>query len=243
MKTTDKILKKLNDYNPGEVFSFNQLGIEPPKYLAATKALSRMVEEGKLKRASTGKYYKPNQSPFGELKPAEEELLRPYLFNNGKRIAYITGPALYNRLGLTTQVPKIIQVASRDKRITTRVGNLKVKPVKSYVDVTDENYQVLGLLDAIKDFKDIPDRNTKDALLRLRQLLKELTNTELRQLITTVLSYPPRARALTGALLEWNGVNNKLISPLAKSLNPLSAYNFGIPNKNILPVAEKWKIN
>ncbi len=210
--------------------------------MAATKALSRMVEEDKLKRAGPGKYYKSNPSPFGELKPAEEELLRPYLFNNSKRIAYITGHTLYNRLGLTTQIPTTIHVASRDKRITTKVGNLKVKPVKSYMDVTDENYQILELLDAIKDFKDIPDRDTENALLRLRQLLKELDKNKLRQLSIAVLNYPPRTRALTGILLEWIGAKNDLIRPIANSLNPLSAYNFAIP-QNILPTAAKWKIN
>lgn len=242
MKTTDKILRKIKGFDPGKVFTFKELAFDPKEYLAATKALSRMVEEDELKRASPGKYYKPNPSPFGELKPAEEELLRPYLFSDGRRIAYITGSTLYNRLGLTTQIPKTIQVASRDKRITTKVGNLKVKPVKSYVDVTDKNYQVLGLLDAIKDFKDIPDRDTKNAALRLRQLLKELNNKDLQQLSSAVLHYPPRARALTGAILEWIGIKGDLITPIANSLNPLSAYNFAI-TKKVLPTAEKWKIN
>lgn len=242
MKTTDKIWTKIRDFGLGKIFTFKELELDSKEYLAATKALSRMVEKDKLKRAGIGKYYKSNPSPFGELKPAEEELLRPYLFNNGKRIAYITGPALYNRLGLTTQVPKTIQVASRDKRITTKVGNLKVKPVKSYVDVTEENYQILGLLDAIKDFKDIPDRDTENALLRLRQLFKKLDKNELRQLSATVLNYPPRTRALAGALLEWAGAKDDLIRPIADSLNPLSAYNFAIPKK-VLPLAEKWKIS
>lgn len=242
MKVTDKIRKVMESCGPGQVIAFSDLGLLPDEFIAGTKALSRFVESGVLKRASPGKYYKPNFSPFGELKPQEEELLKTYLFADGKRIAYITGPALYNRLGLTTQIPKTIQVASRDKRITTKVGNLKVKPVKSYVDVTDNNYQVLGLLDAIKDFKEIPDRSTEYALLRLRQLLKELNNAQLEELARTSLNYPPRARALTGALLDWNGANSILTIPLVNSLNPLSAYNFAIP-KNILPVADKWKIN
>jgi hypothetical protein len=241
MKVTAKIQKAIATYTPGEVFAFNELLLVPAEYLAGLKALSRMVGAGLLKRAGTGKYYKPSLSPFGELKPAEEELLRTYIFANGKRIAYITGHTLYNRLGLSTQVPKTIQVASRDKRITTKVGNLKVKPVKSYVDVTENNYKVLGLLDAIKDFNDIPDRNTETALVRLRQLIKELSNTQLQDFVDISLEYPPRARALAGALLEWSGFG-QLTYPIAKSLNPLSIYNFAIPKK-LLPTVEKWKID
>lgn len=241
MKVTDKIENAIAAYTPGEVFKFNELGLIPDEYIAGVKAVSRMVKSGALRRASTGKYYKLNQTPFGELKPGEDELLKTYLFADGKRIAYITGPTLYNRLGLTTQIPRTVQVASRDKRIVAKVGNLKVKAVKSYVDVTDSNYQVLGLLDAIKDFKDIPDQNTETVLIRLKTLIMELSNIQQRELATLSLRYPPRARALTGALLDWNKADNKLTKPIAGTLNPLSVYNFAI-SKNLLPPADKWNI-
>src|SRR5262245_55823196 len=106
MKTTHQILNSIASLPPGEVFAFSELQLPPEKSSAGVKALGRMVESGFLRRASTGKYYKPDVTPFGELKPAEETLLRTYLFQNGRRIAYITGPSLYNQLGLTTQVTK-----------------------------------------------------------------------------------------------------------------------------------------
>jgi len=242
MKIPGKISQLIKGYNPGEVFTFSDLQLKPEESTAGIKALSRMVKDGMISRAGTGKYYKPNRTPFGDLKPAEDELLRTYLFKDGKRIAYVTGLSLYNRLGLTTQVPRTIQVASRDKRIITKIGSLKVKAVKSYVDVSDDNYRILGLLDAIKDFKDIPDRNTGNGLLRLKQLLSELSTKDLRELVKASLSYPPRARALAGALLDAIGVNSSLINPLAQSLNPLSAFNFAL-SKNVLPTADKWRVN
>jgi hypothetical protein len=98
------------------------------------------------------------------------------------------------------------------------------------------------LLDAIKDFRDIPDRSAESALVRLRQLFKELSSRDLEELAEISLKYPPRARALAGALLDWNGVNRNLTMPIENSLNPLSAYNFAI-SKSLLPVAEKWKIH
>jgi len=242
MRVANKIKKVTASRFPGEVFSFNELGLASEEYSAATKALSRLVADGWLKRSSPGKYYKPIQSPFGELKPSEEELLKPYLFEDGKRVAYITGTALYNKLGLTTQVPRIIQVASRNKRIVTQIGNIKVKSVKSYVDVTEENYLLLGLLDAIKDFKEIPDSDPKNVLLRLRQLLKELNVSNLNQLARFCMDYPPRTRALTGALLEWMGLSEAITEMLLNSLNPLSIYNINL-SPGLLPMAEKWNIS
>ncbi|MGM0644583.1 MAG: hypothetical protein ACQETC_12495, partial [Thermodesulfobacteriota bacterium] len=62
----------------------------------------------------------------------------------------------YNRMGLTTQIPKDIKVASKVKEIRTRIGNINARRVKSYVEVTNENYRMLEILDALKDFNQIP---------------------------------------------------------------------------------------
>jgi len=116
-----------------------------------------------------------------------------------------------------------------------------VKAVKSYVDVTDDNYYILEILDAIKDFKDIPDLNREAALKRLQQKINELNEDDKRKLINTSLKYPPRVRALTGALLTSLGVDARMIQPLAKSLNPLSSYNFGIKQQELSTIKE-WNI-
>lgn len=241
MQTTKKIEKAISGFRDGEVFNYEQLNLVPAEYRAAVKALGRMTKAGIVKRASTGRYYKPNKSVFGELRPGEEELLKSYLFRKGKRIAYVTGEALYNKMGLTTQVPKNIKVASRDKRVITKVGSIAVKPVKSYVDVTDDNYFILEILDAMKDFKEIPDLNRMTALKRLMQKIKELKEDDIRKLINLSLKYPPRVRALTGALLTSLGIDSKLTEPLIKSLNPLSSYNYGIKKKE-LPTINQWNI-
>lgn len=241
MQTTKKIEKAISGFREGEVFNYEQLNLVPAEYRAAVKALGRMTKAGIVKRASTGRYYKPNKSVFGELRPGEEELLKSYLFRKGKRIAYVTGEALYNKMGLTTQVPKNIKVASRDKRVITKVGSVAVKPVKSYVDVTDDNYFVLEILDAMKDFKEIPDLNRMTALKRLMQKIKELKEDDVRKLINVSLKYPPRVRALTGALLTSLGIDSKLTETLIKSLNPLSSYNYGIKKKE-LPTINQWNI-
>ncbi|RXK87291.1 DUF6088 family protein [Filimonas effusa] len=241
MTTTKKITSVIGNLREGQVFTYDQLGLKPDEYRAAVKALVRMANKGVIKRAGVGKYYLPAKTVFGELKPAEEELIKPYLFNKGKRIAYITGAALYNRLGLSTQIPKTIKVASRDRRIITKVGSVQVKPVKSYVDVTSENFHVLEILDAIKDFKDISDLNRKDALARLKHIIEGLTQKERKQLLNYALKYPPRARALTGALLMHSGWEETDLQKLCDSLNPLSEYNFGITVEE-LPEIIKWNI-
>lgn len=239
MGVAQKIRNRINRFADGETFTYEKLSIAPKDYIAAAKAIERMIDRGLIKRVSTGIFYKPQKTIFGELKPNEEEQLKPYLFENRKRIAYVTGVSLYNQLGLTTQVPSKIKIASRDKRVSISRGALKASPVKSYVDVTDKNYYLLGILDALKDFNKIPDMNKQTGIQRLTQLLKELNAKEITLLIQSALAYPPRVRAFLGALLESIKLTDKL-SQLKESLNPLSTYNYEI--EDFLSTAQNWNI-
>ena len=115
MKVAGKIERKINRMQEGTTFKYQQLSIDQSEYSAAAKAIERLIKKGMIRRVSTGVFYKPKQSAFGELRPREEELLKPYLFQDGKRIAYITGVSLYNRMGLTTQVPNTIKVKTPEE--------------------------------------------------------------------------------------------------------------------------------
>lgn len=222
----------------GAVFKYQELGIAATEYGAAAKAMERLKKKGVVDSASAGVFYKPKKTLFGTLKPSEEELIKPYLYENNQRIAYITGTALYNRMGLTTQVPQNISIASRDKRIITRIGNIQVRAVKSYVDVTDDNFTILEILDAIKDLKIIPDVDRNRAVQNLLGQLNDVSDKT--KLVKLALKYPPRVRALTGALLEQLDLK-ETAAPLGKSINPLSAYSYGI-SLEALPTRTNWNI-
>lgn len=240
MNIAKEIEEKINNIEQGNTFTYKDLAINKKEYSAATKKIERLIKKEKIKRISTGIFYKPKQSAFGELKPDEEKIITPYLFKNGKRIAYITGLLLYNKMGLTTQIPKEISIASREKRIYITKGNIKANAVKSYVEVTDENYKYLEFLDALKDWKKIPDLDKKSSIEILTNILKKFNKKQTEELLKIALSYPPRVRALLGALLEYSKKKINL-NCLEESLNPLSEYKLGV-TKDFLPTIEKWNI-
>lgn len=240
MTISKKTEDKVKNLPIGTTFTYQTLSVKADEYAATAKALERLIKKEVIKRVSTGVFYKPKQTIFGELMPREEELLKNYLFDNNKRIAYITGLSLYNKLGLTTQVPKTIKISSRDKRIFASIGNLKGKPVKSYIDVSDKNYYILEILDALKDFKQIPDMDKKSGLLLLADRIKKWEKKDKTLLIKYALKYPPRVRAILGAILE-NFITSEDVKPLKESLNPLSQYEYNIA-ETILPNAKNWNI-
>ncbi len=241
MTITSNIYKKINQLPNGKTFGYADLHIAKNDYSAAAKALSRLVEKNFIKKISKGIFYKPEQTSFGELMPDYQELLRPYLFKNGKRIAYETGTSLYNRLGLTSQIPFRIKIASIHKRINIDGKILKTQAVKSYTKVTNSNYQILGLLDAFKDIKHIPDCSITQGIHRLSAIINELTHQQQKDLIKYALLYPPRVRALLGAILENENKEVTLLIKLKESLNPLTTIQLGV-SKTELPTKNNWYI-
>jgi len=225
MNIAKKIEGQIDSIERGKTFTYKDLNIKKEEYSAAAKSIERLIKKEIIKRISTGVFYKPKKTVFGELKPDEEKIITPYLFKNGKRIAYITGE---------------ISIASNKKRIYISKGNIKAKAVKSYVEVTNENYKLLELLDALKDFKKIPDLDKKSTISILSHKISELNKKQIKELIEIALEYPPRVRAFLGALLE-NIDENIDIKMLDDSLNPLSEYELGL-TKGILPTVEKWNI-
>jgi len=240
MKISEYIAEQIKRIPKDTTFGYEQLKIDKVQYVTAAKALERLQKKGLIKKISKGIFYKPKMTVFGELKPGDQEILRPYLFKDGKRIAYITGAALYNQLGLTTQMAFRIKIASRQKRIYVNRGTIKATPVKSYADVTDSNYELLGFLDALKDIKIIPDCNPNTAVSILEGKIKKMKEEEIREIIQYALLYPPRVRALLGAILEQLN-RKKEIKKLKDSLNPLSQFKLGVKEK-ILSTAAAWNI-
>lgn len=240
MNLSAQIRNKIDSFPVGITFGYAELGIEKDKYQTAAKTFERLQANGVLKKISKGVFYKPEQSIFGELKPDYSEQLRPYLFEDGKRIAYETGNSLYNKMGLTTQVSFRIKIASRSKRISINRGAVKADAVKSYAEVTDANYDLLGFLDAMKDIKNIPDCTANTAVKIVSGKISNLTENQILELLKYALLYPPRVRALLGAILEYLKLNIKL-EKLKESLNPLTKIKIGLKITD-LPTIKNWYI-
>jgi hypothetical protein len=241
MPLATDIRMRIKNLPEGKTFGYNNLRIAREDYTTAAKALERLQKQGIIKKVSKGVFYKPEQTVFGELKPDYSELLRSYLFENGKRIAYETGTSLYNSMGLTTQLAFRIKIASRGKRININRGTLKADAVKSYTEVTDSNYETLGILDAFKDMKRIPDCSETQAVSRLSAIVKKLNDKQIASLIKYALLYPPRVRALLGAILENNGSKLRGLENLKASINPLTTIKLGLKETD-LPNKSKWYI-
>ncbi|MEI8047251.1 MAG: DUF6088 family protein [Bacteroidota bacterium] len=240
MKVVDYIASKIERLPRGYVFTYADFTTEVNNKEAVIKALNRMVESGKIAKMSKGKYYKPENTPFGNLQPKQAQVVKDLLEDDGKIIGYLTGYSIYNQLGLTTQVSNTIQIGKNEIRPNFKRERYTISFVKQKNTITKENIPLLQILDAIRYIKKIPDASIESSCKRFLAILKELSEKDISSMVRLALKYPPAARALLGGLVEQLQ-QSKLAEPLLKSLNPITKYKLTGAAK-VISTTGKWNI-
>lgn len=240
MKASDLIRSKINKFPEGYVFAYSDFSNEVKSENALKLTLFRLVRAGKIERLSKGRFYKPKQGIIGKLNPDEYEVVKDLLKLNKKVIGYITGLGVFNSLGLTTQMSNIIQIGSNFDKKQIQRGKYLIRYIRQWNKITNDNIKLLQLLDCIRFIKNIPDTTLDQSYKRLIYLIGELSEKEIRILVSLALKYPASTRALTGSILEglkYTELSNKLLD----SLNPTTYFKIDI-STNLIPNKLKWKI-
>lgn len=240
MKVSEYIAFTIDRLPKGYIFTYSDFKTEVTQKEAVIKALNRMVASGKIAKLSKGKYYKPENTPFGNLQPNQAQVLKDLLEENGKITGYLTGYSIYNHLGLTTQVSNTVQIGKNQVRPNFKRERYTITFVKQKNIITKDNIPLLQVLDAIRYIKKIPDANIDVSCKRFLAIIKDFEDKEIKRLVRLALIYPPATRALLGALLEQLQ-QGKITKPLFKTLNPISRYKL-IGAAKVLSTAEKWNI-
>lgn len=240
MKVTEYITDKINRLPKGYVFTSIDFTAEVNNKEAVIKSLNRLAEAGKIVKLSKGKFYKPEQTPFGTLQPNQKQIVKDLLEKDGKLMGYITGFGVYNQLGFTTQVSNTIQIGKNEIRPGLKRGMYSISFIKQKNTITKENIPLLQLLDVIRFIKKIPDTTIATSCQRLNALFTDLNSQKQQTLVRLSMKYPPATRALLGALFE-NIQADVELSELQKSLNPITVYKLSIA-QSILPTALNWNI-
>jgi len=224
----------------GQVFGYRELPSYGQSPIPVIKAMSRLVADKTIEKLSKGKFYIPKKGLLGARKPSDSELIRSTLYKNGRLRGYVTGLSLYNRLGLTTQIPKTVTIAINGGRQEIQFGTINVKTVASRIPIEEKSVKLLQYLDALKDIKNIPDTDINLSLKIIKRLITELPYNEQAQLIALAENYyAPQVRALVGLL--YSTACLELPSSLYNSLNPTTVYKLQLDQKQ-WPIAKEWNI-
>ncbi|WP_455587288.1 DUF6088 family protein [Bacteroides sp.] len=240
MVITREVQRLVENFQPDYVFTYQDLNLPTERSESVIKMLNRLVSEGVIAKISKGRFYKPKQSVFGALKPKQEEIVKDLLEKDGEIIGYMTGYSVFNRLGLTTQVPNIIQIGTNVRKNKKKRGMFTISFVLQLNPITKENITLLQLLDAIRFIKEIPDATINQSCKRILAIIRELDKEETEKVLMLAEKYPPMVRAILGAMVENIYGTDKAV-PLWNTLNPLTTYKIGI-GEQVLPQIKRWRI-
>ena len=230
------VKRRIEEIPIGEVFGYEVFGeLAQTRRKAITRALSQLVKREELKRAYRAKFYRPDWCKYGAV-PITDEARIKSLGN-----VYVTGHAAYNLLGISTQMPNLIDVAHPGKHYERKLRHLKIRYVRSSLLEIPEDADVILLimLDAIKNIKQISDASQDDAVRRLLWIIKRIEKDRVEKMVEYAMHYPPRVRAVLGAMLE-RARYKRLRSLLKATLNPKTEYHIGLEDS--LPNLRKWKL-
>jgi hypothetical protein len=219
----------------GKLFSYEDIQNEKKSVVAIE--LSRLSKQGIVKRLSKGKYYKPKQGYFGEVPLSDNEVVKSYLAMPN---TYVTGLKAFNEMGLTTQVPKVITIASEMQPRRVKIKNLEIQFVPIKQKINKRDIPLVRLLDALENINKIPDTTTENVIAYVKNSMMKLSKKEIKKISIYALKYRPKTKAILGALLELLGWD-KEAKKLQETLNPLSSYKVGL-SEDLLPNKKKWKI-
>ena len=159
----------------------------------------RFSDSGVLEKVDNGVYALPNkESVLGKATVYVSNVIENKYIRNekGQRIGYISGINFSNQIGLTSQTASVNTIYSNNvsnkKRMTT-LKNSRLIINAPRVEVTDQNYKLLQILDLLNDFEKYSEQDLKTASNKILAFLGEvkLKNEEVELIVS---KYPLEAQ-------------------------------------------------
>ena len=149
------ILQTIYDNNLiGKPLFIEDFVSEKLSYNSVKTLLSRYVKSGYLKKTNQGTYYMPKKGIIGDVPLSFEEIIyKKYIKNDDEIFGYISGLTLLNEVGLSTQVPNIIEITTnKEKNIKRKIQIGKRKAIlrKSNIEINKDNVLYLQFFDIFR---------------------------------------------------------------------------------------------
>jgi predicted transcriptional regulator of viral defense system len=131
--------------------------------------LSRLERCGLITRYDKGVYYKTKQTAWGTATIGKDAVVKyKYIQDrHGNIKGYVTGARLFNRMGLTTQVPRMTEIVTNEYTGKNKVVRYGTLVQRAKILVTNENYLYQQIIDIIENKNNIQiEVDAPDAIIR-----------------------------------------------------------------------------
>jgi hypothetical protein len=155
---------------------------------------SRLVKNGQIERYDQGVYYIPKVTPLGKSRiPARKVYEKKFISDQKSTFGFYTGLTLQNAIGLTSQVPNIIEIVTNREKSRLRelaVGNQKLRLRKARTTVTSRNVKTLQLLELMNSL-DVKQLSDKEKLVLINYVRSQ--NIRKNDITPYISNYPAKA--------------------------------------------------
>jgi hypothetical protein len=143
-------------YKEAEPIFFSDLEHGDITKSALNQQLKRLCSKGLIMKYDTGVYYMPKATLLNSVVGPNADMVARYRFiSKGEKIdGFYGGNSFANQLGITTQVPRVVEIVSNNTNSSdreVRIGNRRFYVKKPVVPVTNRNVYVLQMLELLKN--------------------------------------------------------------------------------------------
>lgn len=170
----------------------------------------RMVKSGDLVRFDTGIYYLPKPSRLLSKTYMDplKVIIRKYIKNDTSTFGYFTGASFANQIGLTTQMPAVMEIVTNKESTKGRmvtIGGQSIRLKRPAITVTQENADLLQVIDAIGQMDRYTELEKTDALALFRNYIreKEFSQTQLAEILPAVTGTTAKKLIEGGLIYEF----------------------------------------
>lgn len=209
MNIADEIRKRIMKYELRKPIFFKDLVKDLEFQCGAVyKAINKLKNEGVIETFSKGIYYRPKKTKYGVLGIDRDLLIKVKYLGDDQDKGYITGPDVWNKWGLTTQVSNrkwISQVTER----TYEIENLNILIIKSKAKISKDNIKVLQFLDVIEQLNKIPDTSNEKTLRKLINIYTDQFSTsEKIEVFDYAINYTKLVQVMVGLIADTASIQN-----------------------------------
>ncbi len=176
------------------------------------KAISRLNMKNTILRIAKGIYCIPKTTKYGTISSGENEILNYYVSNNN---GVIVGYKLFNKYGMTSQISKTIEIYSNEIFENHKnVGNVKIK--RTEINYSDNNKNIIELLEILENYDKIEDLNFKALNVALKNLSLKYDEQSFNTIIKHI-KYKKSTLASLKHLLNYHKIENNIERHLRKT--------------------------
>ncbi len=201
-------LEKTYGYN--EPIFISDLQFDNMSENSLRQYFKRMVKSGDLVRFDTGIYYLPKASRLLSKTYMDplKVIIRKYIRNDSFTFGYFSGAFFANQIGLTTQMPAVMEIVTNKEstkgRIVT-VGGQSIRLKRPAVTVTQENAELLQVIDAVGQMDRYAELEKEDALTLYKNYIREkgFSQTQLTEIMPAITGNTAKKLIEGGLIYEF----------------------------------------